>query len=52
MKGALRGDRLEDSPMRNSAVGYKPTVPFRKTYGIFSGDVLALRGQRFNSAFR
>jgi len=33
MKGALGEDRLEDSPMRNSAVGYKPTVPFRKTYG-------------------
>jgi hypothetical protein len=25
-------DRLEDSPMRNSSVGYKPTVLFRKTY--------------------
>jgi hypothetical protein len=33
MKGTLRGDRLEDSPMRNSAAGYKPTVAFRKTYG-------------------
>jgi hypothetical protein len=33
MKESLRGDRLEDSPMRNSSVGYKPTVPFRKIYG-------------------
>jgi hypothetical protein len=33
MKDILREDRLEDSPMRNSAVGYKPTVPFRKIYG-------------------
>jgi len=35
MKETLRGDRLEDSPMRNSSVGYKPTVPFRKIYGLF-----------------
>jgi hypothetical protein len=33
LNGISRGDRLEDSPMRNSPVGYKPTVPFRETYG-------------------
>jgi hypothetical protein len=30
LDGISRGDRLEDSPMRNSPAGYKPTVPFRK----------------------
>jgi hypothetical protein len=33
MKETLRRDRLEDSPMRNSSVGYKPTEEFRKIYG-------------------
>src|SRR5215470_12357041 len=32
LRGISRGDRLEDSPMRNSSVGYKPAVLFRKTY--------------------
>src|SRR5262245_3843273 len=32
LNGISREDRLEDSPMRNSPVGYKPTVLFRKTY--------------------
>jgi hypothetical protein len=33
LNGISRRDRLEDSPMRNSPVGYKPTGEFRKTHG-------------------
>jgi len=51
MKGALRGDRLEDSPMQNSAVGYKPTVPFRKIYGGSAGTNLNMTTFLFGPHF-
>src|SRR5262249_11298969 len=53
IKEALRGDRLEDSPMRNSAVGYKPTVPHSQNLwsglrGVFAYLLICIRRLPFN----